>query len=219
MNTSTTNTGANLHSTAQLPANKRRYRGSAVEERRAQRRQQLIDAAIQVYGQNGYRHSGVKHVCDAAGLTQRYFYESFAHSDELLIACYEQAARWMREDNMAAAKAAGKDPVVRSRAMLLAFFQRLKENPTIGRLLLVEIRGISPAVDKAIETALKASSDDIARVLARPGKHSDELLQAGILGGVIHIALHWMANGYSTPVAVVTDTALKLGVSLLDDNG
>lgn len=198
---------------------KRRYRGSAVEERRALRRQQLIDAAIQVYGENGYRHSGVKQVCDAAGLTQRYFYESFGHSDELLIACYEQAARWMREDNMAAAKAAGKDQVLRSRAMLLAFFQALKENPTIGRLLLIEIRGISPAVDHAIEKALKATSDDIAQVLARPGKPFDELLQAGILGGVIHIALHWMASGYRTPVDVVTDTALKLGVSLLDENG
>lgn len=219
MNATTTNSDNTAATTQAVPANKRRYRGSAVEERRAQRRQQLIDAAIQVYGHNGYRHSGVKQVCDAAGLTQRYFYESFAHSDELLIACYEQAARWMREDNMAAAEAAGKDPVARSRAMLLAYFQRLKENPTIGRLLLIEIRGISPAVDEAIEKALKASSDDIARVLARPGKQFDELLQAGILGGVIHIALHWMANDYNTPVEGVTNTALKLGVSLLDDNG
>jgi AcrR family transcriptional regulator len=218
MNTTTPNPGTNANATVQAPIEKRRYRGSAVEERRAQRRQQLIDAGIEVYGQNGYRHSGVKQVCDAAGLTQRYFYESFAHSDELLIACYEQAARWMREDNMAAAKAAGKDKLVRSRAMLLAFFLRLKENPTIARLLLVEIRGINPAVDEAIERALKASSDDIARVLARPGKRFDELLQAGILGGVIHIALYWMANDYRMPVEVVTDTALKLGVSLLEDN-
>ena len=88
---------------------KRRYRGSSTEERRAVRRQQLIDAAIQVYGEYGYRHSGVKQVCDAAGLTQRYFYESFGHSDELLIACYEQAARKVRELNMAAAQAAGED--------------------------------------------------------------------------------------------------------------
>ena len=207
----------NTTTTVITSAKKRRYRGSVVEERRAQRRQQLIDAAIQVYGLNGYRHSGVKQVCDAAGLTQRYFYESFAHSDELLIASYEQASRWMREDNMAAAEAVGVDPLARSRAMLQAWFQRLKENPTIARLLLIEIRGISPAVDHAIDKALKATSDDIARVLARPGKHFDELLHAGILGGVIHIALHWMADDYRTPVDVVTATALKLGVSLLDD--
>ena len=195
---------------------KGRYRGSAVAERRAQRRQKLIEAASQVYGEKGYRHAGVKQVCDAAGLTQRYFYESFAHSDELLIASYEQAARWMRETNMAAAQAAGKDPIERSKAMLLSYFQQLKANPTLARLLLIEIRGISPAVDRAIENALQATSDDIANVLARPGQQFDALLQAGILGGVIHIALYWMASGYSTPVEDVTNTALKLGVSLLE---
>ena len=135
---------------------KRRYRGSSTEERRAVRRQQLIDAAIQVYGEYGYRHSGVKQVCDAAGLTQRYFYESFGHSDELLIACYEQAARNVRELNMAAAQAAGEDRMERSRAMLHAYFSYLRDNPKLARLLLVDIRGISPAVDEAIDQAITA---------------------------------------------------------------
>lgn len=195
---------------------KRRYRGSSTEERRAVRRQQLIDAAIQVYGEYGYRHSGVKQVCDAAGLTQRYFYESFGHSDELLIACYEQAARKVRELNMAAAQAAGEDRMERSRAMLHAYFSYLRDNPKLARLLFVDIRGISPAVDEAIDQALKASSEDMTRALAHPGEHFDEMLQAGILGGVIHIALHWMAGGYVHSVETVTETALKLGASLLE---
>lgn len=198
---------------------KRRYRGSAVEERRALRRQQLIDAAIEVYGRNGYRHSGVKQVCDAAGLTQRYFYESFSHSDELLIACYEQAASHLREENAAVAQAAGDSPVVRSKAMLSGYFQSLKDYPLIARLLLVEIRGISPAVDRAIEKALQATSNDMARLLTKPGNAGepvDELLHAGILGGVIHIALHWMATGYKAPVEEVAATAFKLGGALLD---
>jgi len=199
---------------------KRRYRGSAVEERRAQRRQQLINAAIEVYGRNGYRHSGVKQVCDAAGLTQRYFYESFSHSDELLIACYEQAAEKLREENAAVAQAAGPSPAARSKAMLLAYFQSLKEHPLIARLLLIEIRGISPAVDRAIEKALQATSNDMARLLARPGQVAegiDDLLLAGILGGVIHIALHWMATGYQAPVEEVAATAFKLGGALLEE--
>lgn len=197
---------------------KRRYRGSAVEERRALRRQQLIDAAIEVYGRNGYRHSGVKQVCDAAGLTQRYFYESFGHSDELLIACYEQAARKLREENAAVAQAAGSSPVARSKAMLRAYFQSLKDQPLIARLLLVEIRGISTEVDRAIENALRATSNDMARLLVREQQTEapDELLLAGILGGVIHIALHWMATGYRAPVEEVAATAFKLGGALLE---
>ncbi|MFC4257646.1 hypothetical protein ACFOZ5_01235 [Marinobacter lacisalsi] len=42
------------------------------------------------------------------------------------------------------------------------------------------------------------------------------MLQAGILGGVIHIALYWMESGYAQPVEVVTETAMKLGLSLLE---
>ncbi|SES09236.1 MULTISPECIES: TetR/AcrR family transcriptional regulator [Halopseudomonas] len=193
----------------------KRYRGSATAERRALRRQQLIDAATEVYGEHGYRHSGVKQVCEAAGLTQRYFYESFNHSDELLLACYEQATRRLRERNLAAAKAAGDDPVARSRAMLGSYFQALKDEPNVARLLLVEIRGISPAVDQAIEDALRASTHDMTLALAKPGQQFDRMLQAGILGGVIHIALYWMASGYAQPVEVVTETTLKIGASLL----
>ena len=195
---------------------KRRYRGSSTEERRAQRRQQLIDAATRIYGEHGYRHSGVKQVCDAAGLTQRYFYESFGHSDELLIACYEQTARKVRELNMAAAEAAGDDRSARSRAMLQAYFTYLRDHPQEARLLLVDIRGISPSVDEAIDRSLRASSQDMTRALAQPCQHFDEMLQAGILGGVIHIALYWMESGYRHSVEAVTETALKLGASLLE---
>lgn len=195
---------------------RRRYRGSDVEERRAERRRLLIEAATEVYGRNGYRHSGVKQVCDAAGLTQRYFYESFHHSDELLIACYEQTAQRVRNINMAAAESAGSDPFDRSRAMLRAYFQFLKDEPNLARLMLIDIGGISPEVDQAIGRALRASSEDMTRALAQPGQHFDEMLQAGILGGVIHIALYWMASGYAQPVDEVTATAMKLGVSLLE---
>lgn len=195
----------------------RRYRGSAIEARQAQRRQQLIDAASDVYGRNGYRHSSVKQVCDAAGLTQRYFYESFSHSDELLIACYEQAATALREEITSAAESVGPDRVERSRTMLLAYYQALKARPLIANLLLVEIRGISPAVDKAIFRALQDMSRDITRVVARPGHRPDELLHAGVMGGVIHIALHWMASGYRQPTEVVARTAFKLSAAMQHD--
>lgn len=192
----------------------RRYRGSAVGERRAQRRQQLIDAATVVYGRNGYRHSSVKQVCEAAGLTQRYFYESFAHSDELLIACYGQAVLKLRQATADAARAAGPCLEARSQAMLLTYFQSLKTYPLTARLLLFEIRGISAEVDTAIGEALQAMSDDMVLLLASPDRQKqpgDELLRAGILGGAIHIALHWMATGYQASVEDVVAAAFKLG--------
>ena len=192
----------------------RRYRGSVIAERKAQRRQQLIEAASEVYGRNGYRHSSVKQVCDAAGLTQRYFYESFSHSDELLIACYEQTATQLRKEIINAAEKAGEDRAERGRAMLLTYFQALQASPLMANLLLIEIRGISPAVDKAIFRELQQMNSAITRVVARPDRQPDDLLHAGIMGGVIHIALHWMACGYKQSVDVVADTAFRLSAAM-----
>lgn len=192
--------------------NARRYRGASPDDRRAQRREQLIAAAIQVYGECGYRHSSVKAVCSAAGLTERYFYESFANSDELLVACYNHVTSALRHELTRAAQAAGRSRAERARAMLQAYFAALKREPRHAVVFLVEIRGISQEVDKAIDEALRAIGQDVARAMAPSGgvREQDELLQAGILGGVMHIALRWIGNGYEPPVDRVVDAALRL---------
>ena len=70
-------------------ARTRHYGGHSTEERRLARRERLIEAAIRVYGKVGYRNATVKAVCEAAELTERYFYESFANSEALLIAAFD----------------------------------------------------------------------------------------------------------------------------------
>jgi AcrR family transcriptional regulator len=42
---------------------------------------------------SGYRNTTVKAVCEAAGLTERYFYESFANSEALLVAAFDTVSR------------------------------------------------------------------------------------------------------------------------------
>lgn len=193
-----------------IPA--RPYRGIPQDERRAQRRTQLIEAGVAVYGERGYRQATVKAVCEAAGLTERYFYESFANSDELLIACFNAVTWAVLEEILAAARDAGPDPQVRARAMLHAYFAALQREPRSARVFLVEIRGVSRPVDKAFDAALRAIGEQVAQMVALPDSEPDPLLQAGIVGGVIHIALRWIEDGYTPDIERVTDSALKLGM-------
>ena len=51
-------------------------------------------------------------------------------------------------------------------------------------------------------------------MVAPPEAQDDELLQAGVIGGIIHIALRWIEQGYEPSLDVVTDTALRLGMVL-----
>jgi AcrR family transcriptional regulator len=191
-----------------IPA--RPYRGVSHDERRAHRREQLIAAAIAVYGERGYRHATVKAVCEAAGLTERYFYESFANSDELLIASYHAVTANVFGVLTRAAEAAGRDRAGRARAMLAAYFRVLQDDPRSARVFLVEIRGVSREVDKAFDASLRTIGREVARIIAPPRAAQDDLLQAGVVGGVIHIALQWIEDDYAPAVETVTESALRL---------
>jgi AcrR family transcriptional regulator len=187
----------------------RRYRGTSTEERRAQRREQLIVAAVAVYGAQGYRNATVKSVCEAAGLTERYFYESFANSEALLVASFEAVTDTLLAGLKAAAASASGGRVERVRAVLCAYYEALKRDPKSARVFLVEIGGVSSAVDRALESSLRSLGDLLACTLD-PDDRSSPLLRAGVVGSVIHIALAWIAGGYAEQVGEVADTALRL---------
>ena len=55
-------------------------------------------------------------VCQAARLNPRYFYESFADLDALVVAVYDRLIAELRAEVTAAVDAAGADPVAQTRA-------------------------------------------------------------------------------------------------------
>jgi len=197
------------------PVQPRPYRGVPQDERRAQRRSQLVAAAIAVYGERGYRQATVKAVCEAAGLTERYFYESFANSEELLLASYNAVTYAVHGEMVAAAEAAGSDPDARGRAMLQTYFAALQRDPRSARVFLVEIRGVSRAVDKAFDASLRSIGEQVGRIVGAEGADTDPLLLAGLVGGVMHIALRWIEDDYTPGIDVVTDAAMRLGNVLM----
>jgi AcrR family transcriptional regulator len=68
------------------------YAGQSVDERRAERRQRLIDAALAMIGEAGISAVKVRAVSARAGLNDRYFYESFSDCDQLVLAAFENFA-------------------------------------------------------------------------------------------------------------------------------
>ena len=196
----------------------KRYRGISLDERRAQRREALIHAAILVYGEHGYRNATVRAVCAAAGLTERYFYESFAHSEALLIASFQAVNRIVlsgMERASAACTGTGED---KARAILEAYFSTLQESPKAARVFLVEIGGVSRGVDAVLEGAIDDFGILLERTLGQkqpaPVGSCRWLVRSGAVGGVLHIAVRWIAGGYAQDVPLVGEAALRLIQSL-----
>lgn len=200
----------------------RRYRGTSPSQRRARRREQLLKAALMVYGERGFRNATVKAVCDAAGLTERYFYESFENSEALLVACYEavtEALFAMLREAEAAARGGPRDKVL---AVLACYFEALRRDPQSARVFLVEVGGVSPALDRAFESSLETFGNLLAGAAGAggvPASGRDALLRTGIVGGVLQIALAWIAGGYARPLAEVAGAAATICMILDGESG
>jgi AcrR family transcriptional regulator len=66
-----------------------RWSGVPLEDRQAKRREELVDAGIELLGGEGGPALTVRAVCRRANLTERYFYESFNDRDDFVRAVYD----------------------------------------------------------------------------------------------------------------------------------
>ena len=113
-----------------MPSGQRRGRWSGVPlpDRQALRRDELIAAGIALLGSPGGPNLTVRAVCKAAGLTERYFYESFSDRDEYVAAVFDEVC------------AAAMSTLAESESMRDAverFVALMVDDPARGRVLLL----------------------------------------------------------------------------------
>jgi AcrR family transcriptional regulator len=125
----------------------RPYAGVSAVDRTAGRRRRLLDAALLQIGTSGYAASTVAAICASAGLNERYFYESFAGREELLTALYEDLERGLTGAVTRAVAQAPVSPLDRSRAGLRAFVDALDRDRRLARVWLIEVVGVSDALE------------------------------------------------------------------------
>ncbi len=192
----------------------RSYRGASATDRQTARRSQMIAAAIRLYGLHGYRRTSVRAVCQEAQLTERYFYESFANSEELLAAAYEAVLgrlldRLADED----ARIQDQDRETRAKELLHHYYATLRDQPAAARVFLVEITGVSERIDRLFAESMQRLTAPLIALLDPDGRSPaarDPLLQRAIAGGLLHIALAWIEGGYDRSVDRVAAAAFLL---------
>jgi AcrR family transcriptional regulator len=122
----------------------RAYRGEPAEQRLARRRQVLLDAALDCLHVEGIAGVSVRSVCARARLTPRYFYESFADLDELLVAAVDAVADEVADHALDALGAAPPALADRVRAAVDAGFGVLATDPRKATAVLVAASGYGP---------------------------------------------------------------------------
>lgn len=186
------------------PPIRRRYRGASPAERQAARCRKLIEAGLALFGTAGYANSPVKSICGEAGLTERYFYESFANREELFAALYEHVVQEIGVLMVNALEAVPEDADLRARALLEAYFGKIEADRAFARVLLLEVLGVSEYVHQTYLDAMARFTGLVERHV-RPAfvdearMQRESIVAAGLVGAIVHVAMRWVISDYATP--------------------
>ncbi|MEU4312697.1 TetR/AcrR family transcriptional regulator [Nocardia sp. NPDC024068] len=145
-------------------AAQRTYGGLSAEERRAQRRSALLDAALEIIGTQGLDKLTVTGMCGEAGLNERYYYESFTSRDDVLTALIDGIAEELVLVIAAALHGAGDDSRAKARAAIAAGIHLLTDDPRKTEVTMVAAMA-TPALRARTTETIRA----FARLVASEG--------------------------------------------------
>jgi AcrR family transcriptional regulator len=198
----------------------RTWRGQTLRDRSADRRDQLISAAIELLGVDGAPGLTMRAVCRTAGLSPRYFYESFTDRDELMLAAFDATVEQMR-DAVSTALGGSSDVGDLLRAGVDSAATLIESDRRIGRILFRE-----PFADDALRLHaqaalpgfLLASLGELRIGVTPLASTPDELLAlklSALSGALVALFLDWTDGNFGTDRSAFVDYCTGFVLTLL----
>jgi len=195
------------------------YGGRSAEQRRTERRGKLLAAATEIWQEQGWAAVTMRGVCARAGLIDRYFYESFADRDALLVAVWDQT----RDDTFALlldsiADQLDEPPLVQLRVAIAAFVRSIVDDPGRAQIFFGEHTGSSVLEQRRQDTLHKATDilSDLAQRFLAPGVDENTFRMTVLMGigGFIELITAWHAGIIEADVERIIDQAAEFGATL-----
>ncbi|WP_449371962.1 TetR/AcrR family transcriptional regulator [Arthrobacter psychrolactophilus] len=206
------------------------YSGQRPEDRTLERYGRLIAAGIEVFGTVGYATAKVKTICQSAGLSERYFYESFSSKEQLLTTVYDHLASELMRQVLESLRVRGMSLLNAVHAGMATVVNFMLDDPRHAQIILVEIVGVSPELEAKRHESMTNFAAESQRLLlllgevdpdsAQEGKAVDESLAdvfelarltgISMVGGVNNMLLDAVLTGTSTNTKQITSAAFAL---------
>ncbi|WP_040524937.1 TetR/AcrR family transcriptional regulator [Gordonia effusa] len=196
----------------------RTYGGESVDERRRSRRLRFRDAALELFGTNGYAATPVPAICKAAGLSTRQFYQEFSDREHLLRDLYDSIqGRSMTAVSEAVTIALGNHADLETvlRAAVGAFVSVYESDPRITRVAFIEVVGVSSAFEAHRHEQRQQWTELLQGVILDAEAHGLPVSHTGRLGwvayiGAVNAAVVERANDPSITRSELLDTMQTL---------
>lgn len=197
------------------------YAGKLLDERKAERRRRFVEAGMEILGTPGTSPPSVRSVCREAGLNSRYFYESFASLDELLVAVYDEIAAQGAARMLRAAQAS--DGTVRGcvAGLLDAFLGMAIEDPRAMRIGYTEAWGSEVLMRRRVESLHECAQWLTSTVIRNattppPDRVAVAVAANVVVGGLLQAILGWMDGRLDLDEATLSEAITAAAVGALD---
>ena len=186
----------------------RTYGGISATERVAARRERLLDAGLQLFGTRGLDATGVKDVCRQAGLTDRYFYESFKDGRALYTAVFDRVTDELFAAVATAVAEVDPHPESQLRAAIGTFIRALAEDPRKPRIVFGEAAGVEDHMKATLRrfTALVEATAE----QHLPRGFPTDILALSLVGTMERVVVEWQDGALDAPIDEVVEDVVDL---------
>ena len=139
----------------------------------AQRRAQLVDVAIEVFGGAGYHNASMADIAARAGVTKPVLYQHFDSKEELFRAAVQDCGRRMRE-TIAAATSGAEHPRDMVAAGFSAYVAFIDEHAAAFRTLFSDASRSDPVLAAEVHEVEELIAEQIALLITIEGLSEDE---------------------------------------------
>ncbi|WP_242613492.1 TetR/AcrR family transcriptional regulator [Herbihabitans rhizosphaerae] len=184
------------------------------DQRRADRRARLLEAGLELFGTTGYATASVKQVCQAAGLTERYFYESFRDREDLLTCVYNDLISQVQQATLAALGTSESSVRALARTGIDTFVRTLAADGRRARVVFIEVVGVSPALERRRRAVMREFAQLITAIgLAHVGVPTNNRLEVGsmfFVGGLTELMVDWTLGDKKSSPDELSDVAAAI---------
>jgi AcrR family transcriptional regulator len=195
------------------------YGGRTPHERRQERRERILMAALELFGTRGYTDSTIEGICAEAGVGIRAFYDEFRTREELFRQVYDYAAGRAYDALEAALLQEPERPMPeRVRSALQALLDALLGDPRCGRVVCIENAALEPTLGPHRITTLKrfATLSFSALPPATQARLPNPRLWSIILsGGINAVITDWLISPVRPEIDQLADDLTELWLRTL----
>lgn len=215
---------SNLKDTPPTPVAKRIYAKKDAEVRVQERRERLLNAALELFAAQGYANTTIEALCSEAKVTTRNFYQAFSGREAVLMALYNQMMEELNATLLEAMQAETGSLREKMKQVVQALVNHYLTDTRRAQVGVLEVVGASPAIERrrrevihGIAVHLELFLHSMAQQQQIPQRNY-RWLAIAIVGGMNELMAEWLMNqelslDQLTEEMLVTVGALLNGIS------